>query len=80
MIFTDLTINDVIQGKGSDEVGEFLIQGTLDGQNIKFVKQYIGKHRIFYRGNYQGNIIRGTWGFSQFDQDQQDAFEIRRKN
>lgn len=30
---------------------------------VKFVKQYIGAHQIFYKGHLENEVINGGWGF-----------------
>jgi hypothetical protein len=44
-----------ITGRGSDDAGEFTIKGTVleNGEGtleVKFDKQYIGKHCVIYSG------------------------------
>jgi hypothetical protein len=50
-------------GNGRDWVGPFTIDGTYrtsDGA-CAFVKQYVGKHAVHYRGFNEGRGIWGTW-------------------
>ena len=59
MIFDHMNIwNNRIQGRGSDEVGDFEINGEFkpNGQ-VNFVKQYIGQHTVQYEGQYDGRRI-----------------------
>jgi hypothetical protein len=50
-------------GSGRDFVGAFVIDGAYqlsDGRCL-WVKQYIGKHAVGYRGFNEGKGIWGTW-------------------
>lgn len=63
MLFDKLVISDgVVIGNGSDEVGDFYINGYRKGDKIKFIKKYHGKHTVTYTGtiNYL-NVITGEW-------------------
>ena len=77
MIFDHMNIfNNRIEGRGSDEVGEFTINGDFkpNGQ-VNFVKQYIGQHSVQYAGQYDGNrIISGQWSIPSYNMS--DAFEL----
>ncbi|MBL8823096.1 MAG: hypothetical protein JNJ77_10950 [Planctomycetia bacterium] len=54
--------NGSISGGGKDIVGLFVIKGEYDQGQISFVKQYIGKHKVVYTGQYDGEgSIHGTW-------------------
>jgi len=58
-----------IEGSGKDIVGRFSFSGTVDEQtgNIVMVKQYIGRHRVIYRGQPDGEgSIQGTWQIGRF--------------
>ena len=51
-------------GKGTDEVGDFLIIGMVtDDTAVEFIKQYIGKHKVIYKGtlNKERNQVKGRW-------------------
>lgn len=77
MIFDNMNIwNNRIHGNGSDEVGEFTIDGTFSPSgDVNFVKQYIGQHAVQYSGKYDGNrIISGQWKIPSHNLC--DAFEI----
>jgi hypothetical protein len=52
-----------VRGRGRDIVGPFQIEGAYDGRGVvKFVKQYIGKHRVMYDGLHDGEgTIFGNW-------------------
>src|SRR5262249_112576 len=45
------------------KIGEFLIRGkySTDDGKCHWVKQYIGKHDVFYQGYNEGKGIWGTW-------------------
>lgn len=49
-------------GSGTDMVGDFAFQGTLVGDQIHLIKQYIGLHRIDYHGKADGEgLYLGMW-------------------
>lgn len=50
-------------GEGRDSLGQFLIRGRyqLDDGSCHFVKKYVGRHDVFYRGFNEGKGIWGTW-------------------
>ena len=55
--------NGSMVGSGRDWVGAFNIDGAYqlnDGLCV-FVKQYVGKHTVGYRGFNEGKGIWGTW-------------------
>lgn len=33
--------------------------------NINFVKKYVGKHQIIYKGLCKNGVIHGKWGFDE---------------
>ena len=52
-----------VTGSGTDYVGRFTVAGAYnlaDGE-CKFLKQYVGKHAVEYRGFNEGKGIWGTW-------------------
>jgi hypothetical protein len=52
-----------IRGEGRDWVGEFTIRGsysTTDGK-CSWIKQYLAKHMVAYKGYGEGRGIWGTW-------------------
>ena len=62
--FTLTFTHGEISGGGKDIVGRFTFTGTYDIRNGELVmmKQYIGKHRVLYRGLPDGEgSIQGTW-------------------
>lgn len=60
-----------VSGAGSDGVGTFHISGSVDQSgNVRFVKQYDGKHSVNYTGTLSGDQINGQWEL----QGMQDAF------
>ena len=71
MRFDHLNINfGVITGKGCDAVGDFTIYGQHNPQNnqIKIEKQYTGKHRVFYEGQFDGfRVISGRWSMPEYN-------------
>ncbi|MFT3880217.1 MAG: hypothetical protein QM703_11220 [Gemmatales bacterium] len=58
-----LKFNDgVVSGGGKDIIGLFVIKGEYEAGKLSFVKQYIGKHKVIYSGQYDGEgSIHGTW-------------------
>jgi len=52
-----------ISGEGRDILGPFIFTGTYEADGIvKMVKYYLGKHRVFYTGAYDGEgTIFGQW-------------------
>ena len=67
MVFEKMTVdNGVVEGMGSDGVGEFEIKGTHDKDGVKFVKQYIGKHAVEYEGKFVNEgVIEGKWSIGE---------------
>ena len=67
-----------ISGAGHDEVGEFRFAGQFktNTPEVEFVKEYIGKHKIFYKGTVTLNppVIVGKWGFNE--QKPEDDFKL----
>ena len=59
--------NGIMTGAGRDWVGEFLIRGQYDvqGGQCHWLKQYIGKHHVFYRGFNESRGIWGVWEIRQ---------------
>jgi hypothetical protein len=54
-------------GNGDDRVGQFTIAGQYDlrSGDCSWTKQYIGRHRIAYRGTNNGRGIWGVWELPQ---------------
>lgn len=53
-----------ITGEGRDMVGRFTFSGAYDEATgaVRLVKQYVGKHRVLYVGQPDGEgSIQGTW-------------------
>lgn len=53
-----------ITGEGKDIVGRFVLHGQCDAKNgrVRIVKQYVGKHRVMYEGEPDGEgCVFGTW-------------------
>jgi hypothetical protein len=57
-------------GEGRDRVGPFTFRGRYDVADGKcsWVKQYVGRHRVFYRGYNEGKGIWGVWTLPPFYQ------------
>jgi hypothetical protein len=59
-----LTFHDgIMTGEGRDRVGQFAMDGayTLEDGRCQFIKQYLGRHRVYYAGFNEGKGIWGTW-------------------
>ncbi|HEY3787955.1 MAG TPA: hypothetical protein VGL71_03830 [Urbifossiella sp.] len=57
-----------IAGEGRDVVGRFTFTGSYDARNgeVVMIKQYLGKHRVFYRGQPDGEgCIAGVWSIGE---------------
>ncbi len=56
-----------ISGGGNDTVGPFHFDGSFSPNQpiCRFVKQYDGKHAIYYEGTFDQSTrsISGNWGF-----------------
>lgn len=51
-----------LEGKGTDEVGEYTMKGRFNVDGIVALeKQYIGKHKVDYSGRLTKNIVNGKW-------------------
>lgn len=53
-----------VSGSGTDVVGRFVVSGECDPATgaVVLVKQYLGKHRVVYRGRPDGEgCIGGEW-------------------
>ncbi|WP_158633446.1 hypothetical protein [Tautonia sociabilis] len=53
----------VLIGEGRDFVGQFLLRGRYDltDGTCHWIKNYIGRHDVFYQGYNEGKGIWGTW-------------------
>jgi hypothetical protein len=52
-----------MSGEGRDRVGKFSFEGSYDVADGKcaWVKRYVGKHAVRYKGFNEGKGIWGTW-------------------
>lgn len=53
----------IISGEGADGIGLFVISGlysTSSGE-CSWIKQYVGRHDVSYRGFREAKGIWGTW-------------------
>ena len=60
---------DEISGSGTDIIGKFIFAGEYDEKSgqVLLVKQYIGKHRVIYIGQPDGEgSIQGTWKIGEY--------------
>ncbi len=57
-----------IDGEGRDIVGPFTFTGDYDEHGaVRLVKQYLGRHQVFYQGTYDGEgTIFGKWRIHPF--------------
>jgi hypothetical protein len=55
--------NSLITGDGADGVGFFVISGNYSTENgeCSWVKQYVGRHAVYYKGFRDGKGIWGNW-------------------
>jgi hypothetical protein len=77
----DLTIeNEVIFGKGEDNVGHFEINGYLFNKYLTFKKAYVNKHSLVYFGNRnsQNGLFEGEWFITRSGT--QGTFELQIPN
>lgn len=64
----------IVLGSGTDEVGDFVINGYQKGTKVKFIKKYHGKHTVTYNGTIDNkNVVSGFWNID----DIKDKFELR---
>lgn len=62
----DLIVEDkTITGKGHDPYGAFTIQGTVDGDAVRFRKIYDASNVVRYAGRKQAGEIVGAWRFDR---------------
>ncbi|MDB5313573.1 MAG: hypothetical protein JWO38_7775 [Gemmataceae bacterium] len=57
-----------ITGEGKDVIGRFVFTGSYDVQTgeVVMMKQYLGKHQVWYRGTPDGEgCIQGTWSIGE---------------
>jgi hypothetical protein len=52
-----------ISGEGADGIGLFVISGSYSTSNgeCSWIKQYVGRHAVDYRGFREAKGIWGTW-------------------
>src|SRR5215469_11408285 len=55
--------NGMMTGEGADGIGLFVISGNYSGKNGEcvWVKQYVGRHAVDYKGYREGKGIWGNW-------------------
>jgi len=55
--------NGVMTGDGADGVGFFVISGNYSEQSgeCSWIKQYVGRHAVDYKGYREGKGIWGNW-------------------
>ncbi|HEY2881661.1 MAG TPA: hypothetical protein VGJ15_04495 [Pirellulales bacterium] len=59
--------NGQLSGAGSDWVGQYTIEGTYDAATgqCQWIKRYLGRHYVSYRGVNEGRGIWGVWELPQ---------------
>lgn len=52
-----------LEATGADRVGPFTLAGSYDTANgsCRWIKRYIGRHRVLYEGKHDGRGIWGVW-------------------
>ena len=55
--------NGVMTGEGADGIGLFVISGNYSAQSGEcvWVKQYVARHAVEYKGFREGKGIWGNW-------------------
>jgi hypothetical protein len=48
-------------GEGADGIGLFVISGAYSEGECTWVKQYVGRHAVDYKGYREGKGIWGNW-------------------
>jgi hypothetical protein len=58
----------VVSGAGRDPVGPFDIRGRYDAETkgVYWIKTYLGRHSVFYKGCRDPRGIWGTWEIAPF--------------
>jgi hypothetical protein len=58
--------NGLMTGDGADGIGPFIISGNYSAQSgeCSWVKQYVGRHAVDYKGFREGKGIWGNWTLS----------------
>lgn len=67
-----------LTGEGRDCVGTFRLHGTYDlaSGRCEWIKQYVGRHAVYYRGFNEGKGIWGTWEIAGETPPQRGGFHI----
>jgi len=67
-----------LTGEGRDCVGDFRLHGTYDlaSGRCEWIKQYVGRHAVYYRGFNEGKGIWGTWEIAGESPPQRGGFHI----
>lgn len=58
--------NQQIRGYGSDDIGTYTWEGQYDLEkgSCSMIKQYLGAHSVYYKGDVDENGIWGSWKLS----------------
>jgi hypothetical protein len=69
---TSLTLHfadGLMEGEGRDWVATYTVRGrySLADGRCNWIKQYTGKHAVFYEGFNEGKGIWGTWSIPEAD-------------
>lgn len=56
-----------ILGEGIDYVGPWTLTGIYDGdtRRCRWTKSYVGRHRVEYAGELDGEGVRGEWRINE---------------
>lgn len=67
-LYLEFAENGSIAGEGTDYVGPWQASGKFDSESgqLEWTKQYLGKHKVHYRGALTENGIIGTWAISNW--------------
>jgi len=62
MSFSSMYVGDSgVVGRGSDDIGQFAINGWKNGSTVCFAKHYQGAHTVYYQGELDGRKLKGRW-------------------
>lgn len=69
--------NGVIKGKGADEIGNYEVNGKIEGENFEMKQKYLeGSKEVDYKGKIErGDQIKGEW-VSNGERDQFELFRL----
>ncbi len=65
-----------VDGKGDDDIGKFVWEGSVSGNALNMIKQYVGKHKVEYQGSIDGRKLAGNWKINNLT----DKFQLEAEN